>query len=136
MEAARSSETLIFYRKTTRYHNPEDLDLNLHRRETIRSISFLFRIPTKTKISQFEMNTSKLSRKMCVLLVNLQLSPFKPTVYILSPSHFTSIELTTFIQTDRRPVVYPFIYLLFWESRENLTLTQLPTPIFFTFFLT
>jgi len=31
MEAARSSETLMFYRDTTQCHNPEVLELNLHR---------------------------------------------------------------------------------------------------------
>jgi len=28
MEAARSSKMLVFYCNTTRYHNPEDLDMN------------------------------------------------------------------------------------------------------------
>jgi hypothetical protein len=31
IEAARSSETLVTYHKTTRRHGPEDDDLNLHR---------------------------------------------------------------------------------------------------------
>jgi len=35
-EAARPSETLVFCRYTTRSHNPEDLDLNLRRRENLK----------------------------------------------------------------------------------------------------
>jgi len=39
MEAARSSETLVSYRNTThrQRHNPQDLDLNLHGREDLKS---------------------------------------------------------------------------------------------------
>jgi hypothetical protein len=37
MEAARSSKTLVSYHNTTRRHNSEDLDLNLHRREILKS---------------------------------------------------------------------------------------------------
>jgi hypothetical protein len=36
MEAARSSETLVSYHITTRRHNPEDYDLNLHRRDKVK----------------------------------------------------------------------------------------------------
>jgi hypothetical protein len=31
------SSGLVSYRNTTRRHNPEDLDLNLHRRENLKS---------------------------------------------------------------------------------------------------
>jgi len=37
MEAGRSSETLVTYRITTRRHNPEDHDVNLHRRVNLKS---------------------------------------------------------------------------------------------------
>jgi hypothetical protein len=36
MEAATFSETLVSYHITTRRHNPEDLDANLHRRENFK----------------------------------------------------------------------------------------------------
>jgi len=37
MVAVRSSETLGSYRSTTRRHNPEDLDVNFHRRGNVTS---------------------------------------------------------------------------------------------------
>jgi hypothetical protein len=33
MEAEKFSETLVTYHNTIRHHNPEDLELNVHRRE-------------------------------------------------------------------------------------------------------
>jgi len=36
-EAARSSETSVSYHNTKWHHNPEDRDLNLHRRENVKS---------------------------------------------------------------------------------------------------
>jgi len=36
MQAAWSSETMVSYQNSTRRQNPEDLDLNLHRRENLR----------------------------------------------------------------------------------------------------
>jgi hypothetical protein len=36
MEVAWSSQTFSSYHRTTRLHNPEDLNLNLHHRENLR----------------------------------------------------------------------------------------------------
>jgi len=37
MEAAQSSETLVSYHISTRGHNPEDHDMNLQRRESLKT---------------------------------------------------------------------------------------------------
>jgi len=36
MEAAGSSETLLYYHITIQRHNPEELDLKHHRRESLK----------------------------------------------------------------------------------------------------
>jgi hypothetical protein len=41
MEAARTSETLVNFYQTTRCYNPEDSNLHTHRRENLKSYSYL-----------------------------------------------------------------------------------------------
>jgi hypothetical protein len=38
MEAAMPSETSVSYHNTTRRHNPEQLDVNLHHRENYKPL--------------------------------------------------------------------------------------------------
>jgi hypothetical protein len=44
MEAPRPSETLVSYYNTTRRHNPEDRDLDLHHREYLKCLIENFHI--------------------------------------------------------------------------------------------
>jgi hypothetical protein len=41
MEAARTSETLVQLYQTTRCYNPEDSHIHTHRRENLKSYSFI-----------------------------------------------------------------------------------------------
>jgi hypothetical protein len=55
MEAARTPETSVSYHKTTRRHNPEDLDLKHHCHENLKTRSFIFtctRLLNQTKWEQ------------------------------------------------------------------------------------
>jgi hypothetical protein len=47
MEAAKSSAMLVSYRNTARRHNQEDLDLNLHHREKLKSLIWYRKITSE-----------------------------------------------------------------------------------------
>jgi len=42
IHAVSTSETSVSYHNTTRRHNPEDLDLNLHHRKSLKSWSITY----------------------------------------------------------------------------------------------
>jgi hypothetical protein len=47
----QGSETLVSYHNTTQRHNPEDLDLNLHRRESLKTLTWKSLVSTWEKMA-------------------------------------------------------------------------------------
>jgi hypothetical protein len=72
MEAARSSETLVNFYQTTRRYNPEDSHLRTHRRENLKSYSYIvIGNFTKQSLSSFRIYIYEF--KVAVLKINNEL---------------------------------------------------------------
>jgi len=63
MEVAWISETLISCQNTTRRHNPDKLDLNLHRHENLKSLTIAYVFMAFYLAKRKEQSKRKLWRK-------------------------------------------------------------------------
>jgi hypothetical protein len=61
---------MVSYQNTTRLHNTEDLDLNLHRRESLKSRIFPSRFPTKI-LTAFRVSPMRATRRAHFILLDL-----------------------------------------------------------------
>jgi hypothetical protein len=68
LEAAWTSEMLASYHSITRRHNTEHLDLNLHRRENLKSCNSHFVMHTSTPIQLLPNHNRRFMREMVVMV--------------------------------------------------------------------
>jgi hypothetical protein len=75
MEAARSSETSVTYHTTTWRHNPEDMRLNVHRRENVkyRNVQNSFMSSPVTSHVTYRDNVKKMHSELPLLVSEKQM---------------------------------------------------------------
>jgi len=104
MEAARFSETLISYHNSTRRYNPEDLNLNVHLCESLKSrvISVLFTF-------------SRTFSLRCSLISLSRLSTVPRVVSPLRVGEECVLRISSLCNFHYRPVILSFLNQNIWE---------------------